>query len=227
MIHTVFILDDEKDIVNLVIHHLQKNGFGSQGFLHPKDLLKTLKQEQPDLLLLDLMLPEISGLELCKRIKRDSRYHTIPIIMLTAKQTETDKVQGLELGADDYITKPFSPKELIARIKAVLRRVGNVQPADVITLKNMLTINFQKYEVLDAQNRTVNLTQTEYKILAELALRPGWVFSRQKLMNIIWGDDVYITERNIDVHIRHLREKLGRAGDLILNIRGVGYKIAE
>ncbi|RPJ06930.1 MAG: response regulator [Spirochaetaceae bacterium] len=223
----IFILDDEKDIVNLLILNLAKNCFYTKGFFLPQELLQALQRTIPDLLILDLMLPEIDGMELCKQLKNDTRHKNIPIIMLTARQEETDKVLGLELGADDYIVKPFSPKELVARVKAVLRRGKEVRTAGLINLGDLLKIDLQKYEVSDASGKKIVLTQTEFKILVELAQQRGWVFSREKLINMIWGDTIYITERNIDVHIRHLREKLGKAGKLITNVRGVGYKLAE
>lgn len=223
----IYVLDDEKDIVDLVLLHLAKNDFEARGFFQPSALLDALQRTIPDLLLLDLMLPEMSGMEICKKLKADKKFRDLPVIMLTAKQAEADKVLGLELGADDYITKPFSPRELIARVKAVLRRTGDEEADELVNLGNLLTIDRRKYEVRDGNGAKIDLTQTEYKILTELSSRRGWVFSRQKLTALIWGDNVFVTERNIDVHIRHLREKLGKAGELILNIRGVGYKIAE
>jgi DNA-binding response OmpR family regulator len=223
----IFILDDEADIVDLVILHLNKNGFKAKGFFRSTDLLKSLEKTIPDLLILDLMLPDMDGIELCKQLKNDGRYRKIPIIMLTAKQEETDKILGLELGADDYVTKPFSPKELVARVKAVLRRGKEVAESEIITVGNLLKIDLQKHEVLDINNKKIDLTPTEFKILHTLAKRRGWVLSREMLLKSIWGQDVFVIDRNIDVHIRHLREKLSKAGELIINVRGMGYKLAE
>jgi DNA-binding response OmpR family regulator len=227
MNETVFVLDDEKDIVDLVTMHLQKSGYVARGFSKSTDLLKALARSRPDLFLLDLMLPDIDGLDLCKKLKSDKSFRHIPIIMLTAKQDETDKVLGLELGADDYVTKPFSPKELVARVKAVLRRGREIETGSVIAIADLIAIDPERREVRDAQGQVIDLTRTEFDILARLAGRRGWVFPREKLLSEVWGDAVYVSDRNIDVHIRHLREKLGPVGDLIIKVRGVGYKLAE
>jgi two-component system alkaline phosphatase synthesis response regulator PhoP len=227
MNETVFVLDDEADILDLVTLNLAKGGFKARGFKKSGDLLKALRDFKPDLFILDLMLPDIDGLELCRKLKNDDATRRIPIILLTAKQDETDKVLGLELGADDYVTKPFSPKELVARVKAVLRRGKEVEAGSVIAINDKLAIDMERREVRDAQGALIELTRTEFDILARLAQRKGWVFPREKLLSEIWGDAVYVSDRNIDVHIRHLREKLGPAGELIINVRGVGYKLAE
>jgi DNA-binding response OmpR family regulator len=206
---------------------LTKNGFDASGFITAEELLIALSAKKPDLLILDLMLPDIDGMELCKRLKADAAFKWIPLIMLTARQDETDKVLGLEIGADDYVTKPFSPRELVARVRAVLRRGRDGDAGEVIQIGNGFHIDLSRHEVRDAAGVRIDLTPTEFGILTRLARKKGWVFPRERLLSDIWGDDIYVTDRNIDVHIRHLREKLGGAGSLIVNVRGVGYKLAE
>ena len=222
---TVFIVDDEPDICELVSLHLEKSGFKVKSFFNATDFLQTLSSKQPDLIILDLMLPDMDGLETCKYLKMQRKTAQIPIIMLTAKGEEMDKVLGLELGADDYVTKPFSPRELIARVKAVLRRTETAQtPSSLIRIGNILVIDAQKYEVF-VQGEKINLTPTEFKILLTLARKQGWVFTREQLLETLWGQEKAVLDRTIDVHIKNLREKLKTAGHLIKSIRGVGYKI--
>jgi DNA-binding response OmpR family regulator len=218
----VIIVDDEEDIVKLVKVNLEKNGFQTKGFSDSKGLFKFLKNKTPDLIILDLMLPDIDGLEICKQLKKDSKYMHIPVIMLTAKTDESDKIVGLEIGADDYITKPFSPKELIARVKAVLRRFeAKKKPS-----KGILAVYNDRYEV-HVEGRQVDLTTTEFRIISFLFLNKGKVYSREELMNNVWDDKRLILDRTIDVHVKNLRDKLGKAGSFIKNIRGVGYKYDE
>ncbi len=221
----IYIVDDEEDILNLVLLHLKKNNYQAKGFLDGNSLFRALKEEIPALLILDLMLPDIDGLEICKSVKNDKRLKNVPVIMLTAKQDETDKVLGLELGADDYVTKPFSPRELIARVKAVLRRGINIEESNTITVEGYFKIDRDRHEVYDKNNNRIELTLSEFKILEALAERIGWTFSRDKLLFAVWGNDRYVIDRTIDVHIKHIREKLGEAAKIIKNVRGVGYKI--
>lgn len=224
----IAILDDEKDIINLISLHLKKNSYDPVEFSNANSLFKYLNSGSPDLLILDLMLPDMDGFDICKKMKNDNKWKNIPIIMLTAKQDETDKILGLEFGADDYITKPFSPKELIARVKAVLRRSKEaIQESSVISIGGLIKIDLEKFVVFNNENGRIDLTITEFKILQYLSQKKGWVYSREKLLDIIWGEDKYVTDRTIDVHIKHLREKLGDAGKFIKNVRGVGYKIEE
>ncbi len=221
----VAIIDDEPDIVELVSLHLTKAGFKVKGFFDAKSFYQFLHKEIPDIIILDLMLPDIDGIEICKYLKMNEKYSLIPIIMLTARGDESDKVLGLELGADDYVTKPFSPRELVARVKAVLRR-GKLsqQERKIIKIDNILKIDLQKYEVY-VNEKKVGLTTTEFKILEILSKKRGWVFSRDQLLDYLWGDDKIVIDRTIDVHIKHLRDKLGPAGKFIKNIRGIGYKL--
>jgi len=218
-------LDDEADILELLKVNLQKAGYRFEGFQEADALFRYLGRETPALLLLDLMLPETDGLEVCRRIRRTERLAGIPVIMLTAKGDESDKVVGLELGADDYMTKPFSVKELVARIHAVLRRPAGGEAARRIAL-GPLVIDLDKFEMA-VEGAKVDLTATEFKILQLLASKPGRVFTRDQILDHLWGDEKAVVDRTVDVHIRNLREKLGPAASLVKNIRGVGYKVEE
>jgi DNA-binding response OmpR family regulator len=218
-------LDDEADILELLRVNLQKAGFRFEGFQEAEDLYKYLAREKPSLILLDLMLPDTDGLEVCRQIRKFDDLAQVPIIMLTARGDESDKVVGLELGADDYMTKPFSVKELVARIHAVLRRPGSAEAARRIVV-GTLVIDLDKFEVT-AEGAKVELTATEFKILQLLASRKGRVLTRDQILDFLWGSEKAVIDRTVDVHIRNLREKLGAAASLIKNIRGVGYKLEE
>ncbi len=222
----ILVIDDEQDILELVSIHLEKAGYKVKTFLEGESLLKFLQKNIPALLILDIMLPNQDGYEICKIIRKDERTASIPIIMLTAKGDELDKVLGLELGADDYITKPFSPRELVSRVKAVLRRIERKEISDKISISNNILIDLPKHKVF-VDGEPVQLTLTEFKILKILAQKKGWVFSREKLLDYLWGDEKFVIDRTIDVHINNLRKKLGKYGDLIKNLRGIGYKLEE
>ncbi len=222
----IAIVDDEPDILELVDLHLKKAGFRTDGFLNAENFLKFIKIEHPDLIILDLMLPDADGLEICKELKKQAEYSSIPIIMLTAKGDETDKILGLELGADDYVTKPFSPKELVARVKAVLRRQQKREELPRIEIEGLLEILPEKHEVY-VEGSKVELTSTEFRILQLLSQKRGWVFTRDQILDYLWGQEKAVVDRTVDVHIKHLREKLGKASRFIKNIRGVGYKLEE
>lgn len=222
----IAVVDDEEDIVDLVTHHLEKEKFKVEPFYDGESILEFIKKHKPDLIILDLMLPGIDGLEVCKFLKKDDQTSSIPIIMLTSKSTEADKVVGLELGADDYIVKPFSPRELIARVKTVLRRIENKQQLSKVIRIDSLTIDLLKYQVL-INNKKIALTTTEFKLLSILVSRPGWVFNREQILNELWDFDKVVIDRTIDVHIRNLRKKLGKYGNFIKSIRGIGYKFEE
>lgn len=223
---TIFIVDDEPDITELVDIHLSKAGFRVKKFEIGTDLLSYIQANIPDLIILDLMLPDYDGLELCKLLKKEERYSNIPIIMLTARSDEMDRVLGLEIGADDYITKPFSTRELVARVKAVLRRDEKVNKSNLITIGDVLEIDVLKYEVLLEKNK-IDLTSTEFKILRLLSEKKGWVYSRESILDYLGVHEKGVLDRTVDVHIKNLREKLGVAGKFIKNIRGVGYKIED
>ena len=218
-------LDDEPDILELLKVNLRKAGYRFEGFQEADDLYGYLDREKPNLILLDLMLPGTDGLEVCRHIRKSEGLSDVPIIMLTARGDESDKVVGLELGADDYVTKPFSVKELVARIHAVLRRPGGGDAARRIVI-GPLVIDLDKFEVT-ADGAKVDLTATEFKIIQLLASRRGRVFTRDQILDFLWGQEKAVIDRTIDVHIRNLREKLGDAASLIKNIRGVGYKLEE
>jgi two-component system phosphate regulon response regulator PhoB/two-component system alkaline phosphatase synthesis response regulator PhoP len=220
----IAVVDDEPDIAELVRVHLKKARFKVKTFLSGDEFYDFLSQNIPDLIILDLLLPDIDGLEICKDLKSNPELKDTPIIMLTAKGDEMDKILGLELGADDYITKPFSPRELLARVKAVLRRGKKNQETDRIKVDESISIDRAKHEVRIKGN-LVALTTTEFKILELLVSKKGWVFSREKILDYLWGSEKAVLDRTVDVHIRHLREKLGAQGKLIKNIRGVGYKL--
>jgi two-component system phosphate regulon response regulator PhoB/two-component system alkaline phosphatase synthesis response regulator PhoP len=223
---TVAIVDDEPDLVELVTVHLKRAGFETRAFLDGQSFMKYLSRQQPDLVILDLMLPDADGMEICKYLRSNKESAALPIIMLTAKGDETDRVLGLELGADDYITKPFSVKELVARVKAVLRRQDSAGQTQVLEVGKILLIDAEKHEVF-VEGQSVELTSTEFKILRLLASQKGRVFTRDQILDYLWGQEKVVVDRTIDVHIRNLREKLGKAAALIKNIRGVGYKIEE
>ncbi|OGS21254.1 MAG: two-component system response regulator [Elusimicrobia bacterium RIFOXYA2_FULL_40_6] len=222
----IVIVDDEDDILELVSTHVEKAGYKAKGFSETKSFLKFIEKQIPDLVILDIMLPGMDGYEICKTMKSQDKYSSIPIIMLTAKSEEFDKVLGLELGADDYVTKPFSPRELMARIKAVLRRNETRSKTKTREIGNILVIDLDKYEVL-VEGKKIDLTTTEFKILEILSSKKGFVYSREKLLDALWGQEKAVLDRTIDVHINNLREKLGKAGKLVKNIRGIGYKLEE
>jgi len=220
----IAIIDDEPDILQLVTLQLKKNGFRTAGFAAAAGFYDFLKEKNPDLIVLDLMLPDSDGIEVCKYLKGNPQTAVIPIIMLTARAEEFDKVLGLEIGADDYVTKPFSSRELIARVRAILRRTQSAQANNLLKVTDGLTIDLQKYMVL-ADGKPIHLTATEFNLLKIMAQKPGHVFSREYLLEQLWGNDKIVVERTIDVHIKNLRDKLGAYGKLIRNLRGIGYKL--
>ncbi|RKD26550.1 two-component system, OmpR family, alkaline phosphatase synthesis response regulator PhoP [Caminicella sporogenes DSM 14501] len=221
----ILVVDDEHHILELIQFNLEVNGFDVLTCDNGEDAVKISKEEEIDLIILDLMLPGINGIEVCKMIRE--KYHSdVPIIMLTAKGEERDKIQGLEIGADDYITKPFSIGELIARIKAVLRRTEDKSKINdkVIKVKNIV-IDTEKHEV-QRDNEILELTLKEFELLKMLALNRGKVLSRDVILDKIWGYEYYGDTRTVDVHIRHLRKKIGdTSGEFIETVRGVGYKM--
>jgi two-component system, OmpR family, alkaline phosphatase synthesis response regulator PhoP len=224
---SLLVIEDDQDILELIKYNLQKEQYQIVCCSSGEDALKTIKARSFDLILLDLMLPGIDGLEICKVLKSEPETSTIPIIMVTAKGEDADIVLGLELGADDYIVKPFSPRVLIARIRAVLRR--KIKPAiDDKQLLNFgeLSIHLGKREV-QLNSKPLELTFTEFELLHYLASHPGWVFTRYQIVNAVKGDDYPVTDRSVDVQIAGLRKKLGNYGDLIETIRGVGYRFTE
>jgi two-component system phosphate regulon response regulator PhoB len=223
----ILVVDDEEDILELVRYNLSREGYRITGTLTGEDALRKVRSDAFDLIILDLMLPGMDGLAFTKTLKNDSRLRSIPIIMLTAKGEESDIVAGLELGADDYITKPFSPKVMIARVRAVLRR-HKEEPQDEMAVVKIhdLEINPGRRSVL-AKDDPIDLTYTEFQVLLLLAKRPGWVFTRSQIVDLIRGNDYPVTDRSVDVQIVGLRKKLGVFGKYIETVRGVGYRFKE
>ena len=225
----ILLVDDELSVQKLLAYPLRKEGYDVIPALDGREALERLRDDNFDLVVLDVMLPRMDGFDVCRAIRSRS---TVPIIMLTAKTEETDKVLGLELGADDYITKPFSVREFRSRVKAVLRRAALAQPEaqfEEPIEAGELTIDFEKRSVV-VRGESVRLTYVEFEILAALARAPGRVFSRTMLLERVWGDAAYRDPRTIDVHIRHLREKLeqeSKTPELILTVRGVGYRFRD
>ncbi len=224
----ILIVDDEEDILELLSYNLKRDGYKVTTADGGERALKEAKQSLPDLIILDLMLPGIDGLQICRILKTTEKTSSIPIVMLTARGEEADIVAGLEMGADDYIIKPFSPKVLLARIKAVLRRRktdSSLNSEDILKIKEIV-INISKHEVT-VNNKKLELTFTEFKLLQFLSSRPGRVFTRFQIMDAVQGEDYIATDRSIDVQIAGLRKKLGNCGNYIETVRGVGYKFSE
>ncbi|MEK6728019.1 MAG: response regulator [Candidatus Omnitrophota bacterium] len=221
----ILIVEDEKDIVKMLEYNLKKEGFRTVSASDGEDALDLANRENPDLILLDLMLPGIDGLEACKELKKEQKTASIPIIMLTAKTQEADKIVGLELGADDYVTKPFSPRELIARIKAVIRRGKEKEKLPEILKIADLTIDFSKIQV-GVKEKLVELTAKEFELLKTLIKARGRVLSRDYLLDTIWGFDhaIEIQTRTVDVHIRSLRKKLKVCAKYIVTVKNYGYR---
>ena len=218
---TIAIVEDERDIAELVSFHLEREGFNTIIFQDGDSFLAYIERNICDFLVLDLMLPSVNGLEILKTLRSREATAHLPVLILTARSSETDRVLGLELGADDYLVKPFSPRELVARVKAILRRQGKEDPS-LIQLGD-LEIH-RKSKSVKVMGEEITLTHTEYRLLETLALARGEVFSRKDLLKKVWGEEA-VTERTVDVHIKHLREKLGPAGQRIKTLRGWGYKL--
>jgi len=223
----ILIVEDEKDIVELLRFNLEREGYRVEAAHTGEEGLEKARQLSPDLILLDLMLPRTDGLEVCKMLRADEKTRTIPVVMLTAKGEEADIVTGLEVGADDYVAKPFSPKVLIARIRATLRRRdGDEKASENVIRVAEVTIDAGRHEVTIAGER-INLTPTEFALLACLARHPGWVYSRTQLVDEVRGTDTIVTDRAVDVQVAGLRKKLGDHGHYVETVRGVGYKFKE
>ncbi len=223
---TILAIDDEKDLIELVRYNLEKEGFQVSGARDGESGLAQAIQEMPDVVLVDLMLPGIDGLEVCRRLKSNTRTAAIPLIMLTAKSSESDRVVGLELGADDYVVKPFSPRELVARIRALLRRTNVQEEPPTRIRRGDLVIDLDRREVSCAEMPVV-LTATEFRLLHFLAAHPGHVFTRSELIDNVLGRNIAVLDRTIDVHIMALRRKLGDRGDCVETVRGFGYRFQE
>ncbi len=221
----IFIIEDEASIIQLVQHNLEKEGFVVSSSLNGNEGLKELKKFEPNLLLLDWMLPDLSGIDICKNIRRDSNFKSLPIIMLTAKGEEEDKIKGLESGVDDYVTKPFSFNELSARIKAVLRRSDPKVVANELIFEDLKLDRTEK-RVFRA-DKEIQIGPTEFRLLEFFLTNPKRVYSREQLLNNVWGENIYVESRTVDVHIRRLRKELNqnKDKDLIRTVRSAGYSL--
>jgi two-component system phosphate regulon response regulator PhoB len=222
----ILAVDDEPDLLELVRMGLDAAGYEVETAETGAAALERLRTAPPDLLLLDLMLPDLSGTELCRRIRADARLSELPVIMLTAKGEEVDRVVGFELGADDYVTKPFSPRELALRVRAVLSRRRVEGPAGGLLRRDPLRVDPERHRCW-VEEAEVVLTAKEFQLLVSLMRRPGRVYTRDQLLDEVWGSDITVTSRTIDTHLKRLREKLGEAGPLIETVRGVGYRFAD
>ncbi len=224
----VLVIEDEEDIAELLSYNLKKNGYTPMWAASGEAGLSQVRRQKPDLVLLDIMLPGLDGIEVCANLKSEPSTAGIPIIMVTARGEEEDIVRGLEAGAEDYITKPFSPKIAMARVQAVLRRSRNRvdgTPGDELRYHEIV-IHIGKHEVR-VHHEKIELTHTEFSLLQFLVSRPGWVFTRSQIVDAIKGEDYPVTDRSVDVHVVGLRRKLGTAGDYLETVRGVGYRIRE
>ncbi len=224
----ILVVEDERDIAELLRYNLRQADFEVNIVRNGSDALQRAVDNPPDLILLDLMLPEVDGLIVCRLLKNDPRTKHIPIVMLTAKVKEDDRVTGLELGADDYITKPFSPREVVLRVTAVLRRLRASQEAEEENSieTHGVTIDLARHQVL-TEEKPIDLTATEFKLITLFARSPGRVFTRDILMDVIWGQEYYGVDRTVDTHVSRLRRKLGNLGNQIETVYGVGYRLKE
>ncbi len=223
----ILIVEDEKDILHLVKLYLEKDGFRTVTAVTGTEALRQVKAEHPDLIILDLMLPEMDGLEVCKRIRLSPDTTLLPILMLTAKAEESDTVIGLELGADDYVTKPFSPKALVARVKALLRRMErNATEARSAYRYGALAVDLSRHEA-KVDGREVTLTAKEFGLLEHLLRNVGRVLTRDVLLNAVWGYDYYGTTRTVDVHVRRLKQKIPLLEEAIVSVKSLGYKLRD
>ena len=221
----ILVVDDEEDLLELVRYNLQKDGYRVECVGTGEDALKSARREPPELIVLDIMLPSVDGLEVCRRLKADAKTRDVPIIMLTARSEEGDMISGLERGADDYIAKPFSPRVLGARVRALLRRQDAQKRAELETTIEVheISIHPGRHEVLLA-GKPLELTYTEFALLQFLAKRPGWAYTRTQIVDAVKGEDYPVTERSVDVQVAGLRKKLGAHGSYIETVRGVGYR---
>jgi two-component system phosphate regulon response regulator PhoB len=224
----ILVVEDEEDLVEMMSYNLGREGFRVMASRNGLEGLRRARRDAPDLVLLDLMLPDVDGLEVCRRLRRDPLTARLPVIIVTAKGEESDVVLGLGVGADDYVTKPFSPKELVARVKAVLRRGpprGEEGPPERV-VRGPLVVDAARHEAV-LSGKVLGFTATEFRLLHFLAAHPGRVFTRDQLLRRVMGENAVVVDRNVAVHVRALRKKLGQARDLIETIRGVGYRFQD
>jgi two-component system phosphate regulon response regulator PhoB len=226
MSERILVVEDEPDLLELVRVNLHQAGYAVDTAADGRQALRALETAPPDLMVLDLMLPDLSGTEICRKVRADAGLATLPIIMLTAKAEEVDRVVGLEIGADDYVTKPFSPRELVLRVRAVLRRrPTSAEPGRPLE-HGPLRLDPERHRCWVGGSE-VPLTAKEFDLLHRLMLRPGRVMTRDQLLDDVWGSDITVTTRTIDTHLKRLREKLGAVGSLVETVRGVGYRFSE
>ena len=226
MAHRILVVDDEPDILELTRFTLTQEGFDVETAASGDEALSQLRRIRPDLVVLDLMLPDRPGTEICRMMRKNKELAEVPVIMLTARTDEVDRVVGFELGADDYVTKPFSPRELCLRVKAILRR-GRLSPSEPEQLKQYdLAVDIERHQCL-YRGEEIILTAKEFSLLTSLMRRPGRVLTRERLLEEVWGEGIAVTHRTVDTHMKRLREKLGVAGELIDTVRGVGYRFQE
>ena len=221
--HKVFIVEDEPDLRDTLKYNLENEGFIVEAFSNGEDFLSSVDKNKPNLVILDLMLPGVSGLDVCRELRSNDNYDGIGIVMLTAKSEEIDRIVGFELGADDYVTKPFSVRELILRVKVLLKKRTDNGANEQILEFGPILMNLDAHDV-SIDGKIVNLTALEFKLLKHLLKRKGRVQTRDQLLGDVWGYSSEVTTRTVDTHIKRLREKLGEPGDLIQTIRGVGYR---
>jgi DNA-binding response OmpR family regulator len=226
----ISIIDDESEVLELVSYNLKNNNYETGEFLNGKSFYDSIKRRMPDLIILDLILPDINGIDICKKIKSEKSLKKIPVIMLTARGDTEDRIKGLESGADDYITKPFSIRELITRVKAVLRRYeidssSSNDKKNILEIDNSIFIDQGRHEIYDENKNSIRLTIMEFNILVFLVKKRGFVVSRDDILNNAGDKDKVVIDRTVDVHIKNLKGKLGNKGKLIKNIRGIGYKL--
>ncbi|MEN8181867.1 MAG: response regulator transcription factor [Myxococcota bacterium] len=223
----ILVVDDEPDLVDLVCFNLSEAGYRSESAFSGREAVEKLARSRPDLLILDLMLPDVGGTEICRKVRADPKLRTLPVLMLTARSEEVDRVVGFEVGADDYLTKPFSPRELVLRVRALLRRAaGDVDAGSQILEQGPLHLDLERHRCRVA-GEEVELTAKEFQLLETLMRAPGRVQTRERLLDTVWGTEVTVTSRTIDTHLKRLREKLGVAGELIETVRGIGYRFVE
>lgn len=223
---TILVVEDETDILDLVAFNLEQAGYRVLKATDGLEALRLTREEHPDLMVLDLMLPHLEGKEVCRRLRQAEETRDLPVIMLTARAEETDRIVGFEIGADDYLTKPFSPQELVLRVKAVLRRT-QAPPAEEKLLRFPGLVLDQERHRVEVEGREIELTATEFRLLFHLAANPGRVQTREVLLDRVWGYTFEGYSRTVDTHIRRLRQKLGPLRDLIQTVRGVGYRFRE
>jgi two-component system phosphate regulon response regulator PhoB len=226
MANRILVVDDEPDILELTRFALVQEGFEVETAATGDEALAQVRRTRPDLIVLDLMLPDRPGTEVCRTIRSDAHLTDVPVIMLTARTDEVDRIVGFELGADDYVTKPFSPRELCLRVKAILRRGRPAEGKQELLQHHELALDIERHQCR-YRDEEVTLTAKEFLLLAALMRRPGRVLTRERLLEEVWGEGIAVTHRTVDTHMKRLREKLGPAGDLIDTVRGVGYRFRE